>query len=314
MIALLSGGVGGSRLAAGLYDLVGERLVVIVNTADDEVIYGLYVSPDVDTVLYALSGIGDWERGWGIRGDTFRCNETIGRLGFENWFKIGDMDLAVNLLRTKMLREGMSLSEVTGELARRMGIRCRVIPMTDFWVETRVVTKEGTMSFQEYFVKRGTAPEVLEVRRVRSPDEAPAPGVVESLTSAQAIFFAPSNPILSVRPILETKGVEEAIRRSGAVKVAVSPIVGGRAMRGPADRLMVAFGYEPGVVGVAQFYEGLIDGLVIDRADEELAGTIRSRFGIEVLVTDTLMTSREAARWLAGEVLNFAVRLGGTRG
>ncbi|MDW8041543.1 MAG: 2-phospho-L-lactate transferase [Nitrososphaerota archaeon] len=313
VIALLSGGVGGSRLAAGLYDLVGERLVVIVNTADDEVIYGLYVSPDVDTVLYTLSGIGDWERGWGIRGDTFSCNETIGRLGFENWFRIGDMDLAVNLLRTMMLSEGRSLSHVTEELARRMGLKCKVLPMTDHRVVTQVVTPEGPMSFQEYFVKREAKPEVLEIRRVRSPHERPAPGVIESLNSARAILFAPSNPILSVRPILETNGVEEAIRGSRAVNVAISPLVGGRALRGPADRLLRSFGYQSGVIGVAQFYDGLIDGLVIDRADADHEQVIRSKFGIEVLVTETVMTSRGAAKRLASEVLDFAARLGRVR-
>lgn len=308
MIALLSGGVGGSRLAAGLYDVLGEELVVIVNTADDEVIYGLHVSPDVDTVLYALSGIGDWERGWGIAGDTFRCNEALGRLGRENWFRIGDADLATNLLRTELLSSGMRLSEVTELIARRLGVRCRVIPMTDSRVRTTVLTSEGPMSFQQYFVKRRAEPEVLGITVERSPDEEPAPGVIEALTGSEAVIVAPSNPILSVRPILETRGVLDALRSSGAVRVAVSPIVGGRALRGPADRLMRSFGMEPSAYGVAKYYDELfgLDGMVIDRADADLSVRIESELGVRVLVTDTVMTGRSRAVGLAAEVLRFA--------
>ncbi|MCS7094474.1 MAG: 2-phospho-L-lactate transferase [Thaumarchaeota archaeon] len=308
-MVLFSGGVGGSRLAAGLYDLLGEALVVIVNTADDEVIYGLHVSPDIDTVIYALSGIGDWERGWGIKGDTFRCNEMIGVLGFENWFKIGDSDMAVNLMRNKMLAEGFSLTEATEVISRRLGLRCRVLPMTDYRVVSVVVTDEGPMTFQEYFVKRRTEPRVIDVRWERSPSEHPAPGVVEALRSAETMVFAPSNPILSIHPILETRGVIEEIRLSEAVKVAVSPIVGGKAIRGPADKLLEAYGYEKGVLGVAEFFDGLIEGLVIDRIDSDQAHSLKSRFGIEVLVTDTIMTSREVAKRLAGEVIEFAEQI-----
>ncbi|MDJ0274983.1 MAG: 2-phospho-L-lactate transferase [Aigarchaeota archaeon] len=308
LIALLSGGVGGSRLAAGLYELLGEELVVIVNTADDEVVYGLHISPDVDTVLYALSGIGDWERGWGIAGDTFRCNEALGRLGRENWFRIGDADLATNLLRTELLSSGMRLSDVTELIARKLGIRCRVIPMTDSRVKTTVFTSEGPMSFQEYFVKRRAEPEVLRITVERSPDEEAAPGVIEALSRSEAVIVAPSNPILSVRPILETRGVLDAVRSSGAVKVAVSPIVGGRALRGPADKLMKAFGMEPSAYGVAKYYSELfgLDGMVIDRVDADLARRIESELDVKVLVTDTLMTDRTRAVRLASEVLRFA--------
>ncbi len=308
MIALLSGGVGGSRFAAGLYDLVGPELTVIVNTADDEVIYGLHVSPDVDTMIYTLSGIGDWERGWGIAGDTFRCNEALGRLGRENWFRIGDSDLATNLLRTELLNSGWRLSEVTELLARRLGIRCRVIPMTDSRVRTTVVTSHGPMTFQEYFVKHRAEPEVLRIVVERSPEEKPAPGVVEAITGSEFLFVAPSNPILSIRPILETRGVLDAMRSSGAVKVAVSPIVGGRALRGPADRLMRAFGMEPSAYGVARYYAELfgLDGFVVDRADASLSSRIESELGVRVYVTDTIMADRSEARRLAEEVLRFA--------
>jgi len=308
VIALLSGGVGGSRFAAGLYDLVGQELTVIVNTADDEVIYGLHVSPDVDTVLYTLSGIGDWERGWGIAGDTFRCNEALGRLGRENWFRIGDSDLATNLLRTELLNSGWRLSEVTELIASRLGIRCRVIPMTDSRVRTTVVTSYGPMTFQEYFVKHRAEPEVFRIVVERSPDERPAPGVVEAITGSEFLFVAPSNPILSIRPILETRGVLDAVRSSGAVKVAVSPIVGGRALRGPADRLMRAFGMEPSAYGVARYYAELfgLDGFVVDRADASLSSRIESELGVRVYVTDTIMADRSEARRLAEEVLRFA--------
>ncbi len=308
MIALLSGGVGGSRFAAGLYDLVGQELTVIVNTADDEVIYGLHISPDVDTVLYTLSGIGDWERGWGVAGDTFRCNEALGRLGRDNWFRIGDADLATNLLRTELLNSGWRLSEVTELLARRLGIRCRVIPMTDSRVRTTVVTSHGPMTFQEYFVKHRAEPEVLRIVVERSQDERPAPGVVEAIEGSGFLFVAPSNPILSIRPILETRGVLDAVRSSGAVKVAVSPIVGGRALRGPADRLMRAFGMEPSAYGVARYYAELfgLDGFVVDRADASLSSRIESELGVRVYVTDTIMADRSEARRLAEEVLRFA--------
>jgi LPPG:FO 2-phospho-L-lactate transferase len=292
VIALLSGGVGGSRLAAGLYDIVGEELTVIVNTADDEVIYGLHVSPDVDTVLYTLSGMSDWERGWGIAGDTFRCVEALGRLGRENWFRIGDADLATNLLRTELLNSGHKLSEVTEVLAKRLGIRCRVIPMTDSRVRTTVYTSEGPMTFQEYFVKHRAEPEVLRIVVERSPEEEPAPGVVEAIEESEFLIVAPSNPILSIKPILETRGVLDAVRSSGAVKVAISPIVGGRALRGPADRLMRAFGMEPSAFGVARYYAELfgLDGMVVDRADEALSSRIEAELGVSVHVTDTIMS------------------------
>ncbi len=308
MIVLLSGGVGGSRFAAGLYDLVGPELTVIVNTADDEVIYGLHVSPDIDTMLYTLSGIGDWERGWGIAGDTFRCNEALGRLGRENWFRIGDADLATNLLRTELLRSGRKLSEVTETLAKRLGVRCRVIPMTDSPVKTTVFTADGPMTFQEYFVKHQAMPEVLRIVVERSPDEEPAPGVVEAISESEVLIVAPSNPILSVKPILETKGVLDAIRSSKAVKVAVSPIVGGRALRGPADRLMRSFGMEPSAYGVARYYADLVglDGFVMDREDADLSPRIETELGISVHVTNTIMRDRSEARRLAGEVLRFA--------
>ncbi len=311
MIALLSGGVGGSRFAAGVYDLVGPELTVIVNTADDEVIYGLHVSPDVDTMLYTLSGIGDWGRGWGIAGDTFRCNEAFGRLGRENWFMIGDADLATNLLRTELLNSGMRLSEVTELLARRLGIRCRVIPMTESRIRTTVFTADGPMTFQEYFVKHRTEPEVLRIVVERSPDERPAPGVVEAITGSELLLVAPSNPILSIKPILETRGVLDAVRSSGAVKVAVSPIVRGRALRGPADRLMKAMGMEPSAYGVARYYAELIglDGIVVDRADAELSSKIESELNVKVHVTETIMTDRSEARRLAEEVLRFAGNL-----
>jgi LPPG:FO 2-phospho-L-lactate transferase len=311
VIALLSGGVGGSRLAAGLYDVAGEELTVIVNTADDEVIYGLHVSPDVDTMLYTLSGISDWERGWGIAGDTFRCVEALGRLGRENWFRIGDADLATNLLRTELLNSGHKLSEVTEVLAKRLGIRCRVIPMTDSRVRTTVYTSEGPMTFQEYFVKHRAEPEVLRIVVERSPEEEPAPGVVEAIEESEFLIVAPSNPILSIKPILETRGVLDAVRSSGAVKVAISPIVGGRALRGPADRLMRAFGMEPSAFGVARYYAELfgLDGMVVDRADEALSSRIEAELGVSVHVTDTIMSDRSRARRLAEEVLRFAVTL-----
>lgn len=309
MIVLLSGGVGGAKLAAGLYDILGEELTVIVNTADDEIMYGLYVSPDIDTVLYTLSGLGDWERGWGVKNDTFKCNEMLGRLGVENWFKIGDVDMAVNLLRTMMLTRGLKLSEITREIARRLGVECNVIPMTDSRVKTTVITDEGVLSFQEYFVKKKTNVQVLEIVRERDVNEESAPGIIESLMKADMIVIAPSNPILSIKPILETRRIEETMRKSSAIKIAVTPIVGGKALRGPADKLMVKFGYENSSYGVAQFYKDLVDGFVIDRIDEPLSNKIRLELGMEILATDTIMVDRAVARRLAYEVIEFGNRL-----
>lgn len=283
-------------------------MVVIVNTADDDEFYGLHVSPDIDTVLYTLSGIGDWERGWGIGGDTFNCNEMLGRLGLENWFKIGDRDLALNLMRTKLLREGFKLSQVTELVRKALGLRAKVLPMTDDRVRTMVETEVGVLPFQEYFVKYGYR---IGVRRVwfEGLDIAePLPEAIRAIRESDIITIAPSNPIVSIGPILGLRGVKEELIRSSAKKVAVSPIIGGKAVKGPADKMLQMLGVEPTAYGVYILYRDIIDTMVIDVEDAELASKIEAD-GKQCLVLNTRMNTRQDARKLASQILTRIRRL-----
>ncbi|GBC71914.1 2-phospho-L-lactate transferase [Candidatus Calditenuaceae archaeon HR02] len=302
--------MGGAKFAAGFLDETpeNEELVIIVNTADDEEFYGLHVSPDVDTVLYTLAGIGDWERGWGIRGDTFNCNEMLGRLGLENWFKIGDRDLALNLVRTKLLREGLKLSQVTERVRKALGVRSKILPMTDDRVRTMVETEVGVLPFQEYFVKYGYQ---IDVRRVwfEGIDRAdPLPEVIRAIRESDIIAIAPSNPVVSIGPILGLKGVKEELIRSPATRVAVSPIIGGKTVKGPADKMLQMLGVEPTAYGVYTLYRDIIDIMVIDVEDAKLARKIEVD-GKQCLVLNTRMHNRQDARKLASQILIRIKRL-----
>lgn len=302
MITVLSGGVGGARFAAGLAEVAGEKVTIIVNTADDEEFYGLHVSPDLDTVVYTLSGLGDLERGCGIEGDTFRCNEMLGRLGLENWFRIGDADLAMSLFRTLMLRQGYRLTEVVEMARRALGVRARILPMSDDRVRTMVVTESAVLPFQQYFVKLRCEPRVLGVVFDGIERARPTPEVMEALEAAELIVIAPSNPVVSVGPILSLEGVRERLRKSDAKRLAVSPLIGGKTVKGPADKMLAALGIDPTAIGVFKLYSDIIDIMVLDREDSKLAPLIEES-GKRCIVTDTLIRSRQESARLAKTIL-----------
>jgi len=309
-VVALAGGVGGAKLAAGLQEaLPAGELAVVVNTADDFELWGLHISPDLDTVMYTLAGLANPETGWGVRGDTFASLEMLGRYGEDTWFRLGDRDLATHILRTARLREGRTPTEVAASLAGALGVPSRLLPMCDERVRTVVQTPEGTLEFQEYFVRRGQRDEVLAVRFRGVEAARPTPAVREALAAAELVVFCPSNPVVSIGPILEVPGMREALAASPAPKVAVSPIVGGRALKGPADRMMFSLGHEPSARGVARMYGGLVDGMVVDRADGGERPDVEG-LGMEVLVTGTVMRDAADRARLAREVLEFGRGLG----
>ena len=298
----LAGGVGGSKLLLGLkYEMNGVGTAV-VNTADDEEFFGLHVSPDIDTVIYTLSGLADESKGWGIRGDTFHTLEMLGRLGCETWFKLGDRDLAIHIYRTMRLRAGASLTEVTAEIAERLGAGWKILPMTDDRVRTWIETLEGPMPFQTYFVKRGAADRVLSIEYRGVERARPSREVVQALKESDAVIICPSNPFLSIEPILRLEGVRTLLRQMDGVVLAVSPIVGGRALKGPAAKIMADLGMEPSPASVAELYRDFLDIMVLDRVDAHYADEISS-MGIKTVITDTIMNSLDEKRALARRCL-----------
>jgi LPPG:FO 2-phospho-L-lactate transferase len=303
MIVVLAGGVGAAKFLEGLAAAMPpEEITVICNTGDDAEFHGLHVSPDIDTVLYTLAGMVDRGRGWGIAGDTFACLESLASRGEETWFRLGDRDLATHLVRTARLRQGATLSEVTEELRRSLGVTCRILPMTDGCARTRLRTTAGWLDFQEYFVKLRQEPEVLEVDRSAATSCRPAAGVVEAIRAAAGVIVAPSNPILSIGPILAVPGIREALRETAAPVAAISPIVGGRALKGPADRILASLGLESSAAAVAELYRDFLNVFVLDRADAHLLGEIEGK-GIRAVVAATVMDSLEAKQQLARMVL-----------
>jgi LPPG:FO 2-phospho-L-lactate transferase len=309
----LAGGVGGARLAAGFQAIVGQDLSVIVNTGDDLERHGLLIWPDVDTVLYTLAGLEDPERGWGLRDETWSAMGQLDRYGEPTWFRLGDRDLATHLLRTEHLRRGERPTEVASLLAERLGVRARVMPMSDAPVRTMVRSGEDWLEFQEYFVARGQAPTVDEVRFDGTDLAGPGSEMLAAIEAASAIVIGPSNPIVSIGPILALAGMEDSLlaaRERGVPVVAVSPIVAGRALKGPADRMLASLGHEPSALGVARLYRDLADGFVVDRQDAALVLPIE-RLGLAVLSTDTIMVDAATRSALAGEILGFAGRLVG---
>ncbi len=303
-IVALAGGVGAARFLDGLVRLVPPRaLHIICNTGDDAEIHGLHVSPDIDTVLYTLAGISDPERGWGIAGDTFHCLARLGGLGAETWFQLGDRDLATHLYRTERLRQGATLSSVTRELAAAMGVKATVTPMSDQRLRTRILTPRGGLEFQTWFVKRRSRDRVLQVRLAGAESARPAPGLLEAIRDASAIVVCPSNPIISIGPILRVPGIREALRHAAAPIAAISPIVAGRALKGPAARMMKTMGLEASARQVALLYRDFLDVFILDRADERQAGRIEA-LGIRVVVADTIMTNLAHKKELARTVLS----------
>jgi len=301
MILALAGGVGGAKLAKGLADVLpAEGLLVAVNTGDDFEHLGLHVSPDLDTVIYTLAGISDPGRGWGLAGETWNFMQALQALGGDTWFQLGDRDLATHIERTRRLRAGESLSAVTAQLCSRLGIRHRVVPMSDDPVRTMVHTPDGLLAFQDYFVRQHAEPRVIEVEYSGAERARMTPALRAALDSGflEAVVVCPSNPYLSIAPILALPGVREALAGRRFPVVAVSPIIGGRALKGPAAKIMRELGKEPSSLEVARFYRGLIDVLVIDHADAALSDAI-AELGIRPLVTQTLMTDAQQRAALA---------------
>ncbi len=310
-VVVLAGGVGGARLAHGLQAHLGDELVVIVNTGDDLERHGLEIWPDHDTVLYTLAGLDDRERGWGLRDETWTAMDGLERLGEATWFRLGDRDLATHLLRTQQLRSGHRPTEVALDLRRRLGVAATILPMTDDRVRTIVRTDDGWLPFQDYFVRLQQAPEVRAVRFEGIAEARPSPEVLDALARARVIVVAPSNPFVSVGPILALPGVADAIeqaRAGGVVVVGVSPIVGGRALKGPADRMLTSLGGEASALGVAAHYGNLLDGFVIDDVDADQAPGIAA-LGPAVTVTDSIMRDDAARARLAATALELASRL-----
>jgi len=303
VIVALAGGVGAAKLLRGLVKVVSPRnLVIVGNVGDDVELYGLHISPDLDIIMYTLAGIVDEVKGWGVSGDTFQCLEMLGRLGFETWFRLGDMDLAIHIIRTKMLREGLTLSQATAKLCKMLGVEANLIPASDDPVRTKVQSGDLLLDFQEYFVKRGTMDTVTNVFFEGAEKAKPAPGVIEAISDAERIIICPSNPILSIAPILSILAIRKALETSKAPILGVSPIVGGKALKGPADRIMASMGFEASPYGVANFYGRLLKHFVIDEVDAEHKKRIEN-LGIKVTVTNTLMRSLEDSVRLAKVVM-----------
>lgn len=307
-VVALAGGVGGAKLAEGLQAAVAERLTVIVNTADDTERHGLLVCPDHDTVLYTLAGLENETFGWGLAGDTWATMSALERYGEAGWFRLGDADLATHIVRTDRLRQGGRLTEVLRGLQHALGVGPAILPMTDAPVRTRVRADDGWLDFQDYFVRLRQAPEVHEVEFVGIDAARPTPEVAAAIEGADVIVIAPSNPIVSIGPILAVPGMTEllaAARKRGARLAAISGIIGGKALKGPADRMLASLGHEPTALGVARGYAGLIDTFVLDEVDAALAPAVEA-LGVRALVTDTIMTDDRSRARLAREVLAAA--------
>jgi len=301
----LAGGVGGAKLVVGLaHCLTPDELVVAVNTGDDEEFHGLHVSPDLDTMMYTLAGLSNPEAGWGLNGDTFTALAMLRQYGADTWFNLGDRDLATHIRRTQLLKQGLALSEVTAELCAALGVNHRIVPMSDQPVRTVLETSDGRLSMQEYFVRERAQPEVSAVHYLGSGEAIPSPGLDEALALARILVICPSNPALSVQPIVEVSGMKERLASFSGLRVAVSPIVGNDAVRGPAGRIMAGIGQEVSVVGVARAYREFCDVLVIDRQDDGLASAV-AEAGVRPVVTNTIMNSLQDRIDLAKTVLSL---------
>ncbi len=306
MIVVLAGGVGAARFLQVLVQVVPQnRLTVIVNTGDDRDFYGLHVSPDIDIVTYTLAGLVDETRGWGIRNDTYNTMQQLTAYGNEDWFLLGDRDLATHIHRTNLLRQGKTLSEVTENLRQHFGLNIRIIPMSDQPIATHIQTPAGLLHFQEYMVKRHCTDEVQDVVFIGTSEAKPAPGVLDAIKEAEAILIAPSNPIVSIGSILAVPGIHDALHEASGMVVAVSPIVGGTPIKGPADKLMRGLGMEVSPVGVARCYRDFLDVMVIDEQDAHLIERIED-LGIPAMATNTIMRDSQAKAALARYVLEAA--------
>jgi LPPG:FO 2-phospho-L-lactate transferase len=306
MIAVLAGGVGAARFLQGLVQVMPqEQTTVIANTGDDRDFYGLHVSPDIDIVMYTLAGIVDPHNGWGIRNDTYNTMHQLTNYGYEDWFLLGDRDLATHIHRTHLLRQGKTLTEVTDILRQHFGLKLRILPMSDQPIATHIQTPAGLLHFEEYLVKRHSADEVQDVLFIGADKAQPAPGVLDALKQAQAILIAPSNPIVSIGSILAIPGIRNILQQTSGTVVAVSPIVAGAPIKGPADKLMRGMGYEVSALGIAHCYRDFLDVMVIDTQDAEIAKQIEA-LDIATVVTNTIMRDDVTKANLARIVLQAA--------
>jgi len=303
MITALAGGVGAARFLTGLVKIVDPKdLSVIVNTGDDIELYGLHISPDLDIVAYTLAGIVDEEKGWGIRGDTFHFLDALKKFNCETWFNIGDKDLATHMYRTVRLKEGLGLSKVTSEVSHALGLKTTILPMTDDKFESRIITRNGSVHFEEYFVKNGSVDEVLGVEFPGADAAKPAAGVIDAIKNAELVVVCPSNPVVSIGTILLVKGVREALKQTNAQVVAISPIIAGAPVKGPADKLLRGLGLEVSAFSVAKLYADFLDTFIIDTADASEKNRIK-QLGVKVKVTNTIMKSLADKVHLAKTVL-----------
>lgn len=302
-VVAFAGGVGAAKLVRGIVRAIPPHcLTVIGNSGDDLILHGLHISPDLDTVMYALSGLGNEKTGWGIANDTFNCLQMLDELGFETWFKLGDRDLAIHIIRTEMLESGLTLSQTTNELCKRLKIRSKLVPMSDDTVRTIVHSGQRRFHFQEYFVKRGAKDEVTRVTFEGCKNAKPSPGILEAMRAAETIIICPSNPILSISPILSVPAIENEMRQTKSYVIGISPIVAGKAIKGPADKIMASLGLEVSPYGIAKFYKDYLDCLIIDRDDARFKTSIE-KLGIRVVVADTVMRNLQNSVCLAKTVL-----------
>lgn len=298
-VVALAGGVGAARFLDGLIrSIAPERVYIIGNTADDAEIHGLHISPDLDTVTYTLAGLANPQTGWGLRGDSFRCLEALGRLGADTWFQLGDVDLATHLYRTERLRQGATLSEVTREIALALNVRSAIVPMSNDRVRTRICTSSGELEFQTYFVKRRARDRVTAMHFEGASGAAPAPGLLDAIEHAEAIVFCPSNPFISIGPILAVPGIRDALQQRREKVAAISPIVGGRALKGPAAKMMQSMRMRASAAEVARLYDDVVGVFVLDEVDRKQARAVE-RLGMRPVVTHTIMRGLRERKALA---------------
>ncbi len=304
-VTSLAGGVGAARFLSGLIEILPpDKITVVVNTGDDFRWMGLYICPDIDTVMYTLAGLDNPDTGWGVRDETFHCLGRLETLGCEKWFSLGDRDLATHIFRTHRLQQGESLSQVTADLCQRNKIASRILPMTDTPVPTIVHTNEGSLAFQDYFVRRKCRPEVKGFTFTGVEAAVPPNGLLEAILETDAVVICPSNPLISIGPILAVPGIRKALRETQAVVLAISPIVAGEALKGPAAEMMRQLGHEATAAGVASLYQDFLDVFVLDERDARLCETI-SATGLQARTTDTVMSNSDARKSLAAAVMEM---------
>lgn len=306
MYTVFAGGVGASRFLQGLVQVVDLGAVTVIsNTGDDVEMFGLHVSPDTDIVIYALAGAVNPETGWGLAGDTFAVVDQLQRFGYPRWFNLGDRDLAMAIHRTRLLREGWPMHRVVADLVQAWGLACTILPMSDDPVRTRIIGPDGEIAFQDYMVRLRTEVKVTRVDFAGAEAASPAPGVLDAISQAEVVVFAPSNPFVSIGPILAVPGIREALQATRAPRVAISPIIAGQVVKGPAGRMLASLGHEVSALGVARIYAGLVDVMIIDEADRALAPAIEA-LGLRCAVTQTLMSDGASKAALARAVIEAA--------